>query len=266
MKTTNLLWILCLSLSASLAAVTATMLRVLDENRNLRREIHTARADLDRVGDEVKALEEAKGNLTDELADQRDELDQAENELADAKEINSKTNEVAAPRPAKVRTFSGKQYLGMSWLVPTGVTKDTRSGMITYEPVLFLDDTVKQNLVTYQANVVERDVPPSTTVNYNYPWVYYYPVVLFAGTNKAAHCDSAQMPRPTPTTPSPPRNSTTFSTATVQRQPVQPILRTINPQTPLPGRVVGGGGFPAPTGGLVDPARRSPGTGLATGL
>ena len=67
MKTTNLLWILCLSLSASLAAVTATMLRVLDENRNLRREIHTARADLDKVGDEVKALEEAqeRGEVTE---------------------------------------------------------------------------------------------------------------------------------------------------------------------------------------------------------
>src|ERR1041385_5305742 len=175
MKTTNLMWILCLSLSVTLAAVTVTTLGILDENRNLRKAIQTARTDLDRVGNEVKGLEEEKGNLTAELANQRDELDKAGNELADARETNSKTNEVAKPRPVKVRTFSGNQYLGQSWLGPTGVKEDPAPGLTTYEPVVFLDDSVKQGLVAYRTNVVEREVPQATTVNYNYPWVYYYP-------------------------------------------------------------------------------------------
>ena len=258
MKTTDLLWVICISLGITVAAVAATMVGLFQDNRNLRREIASARAELGRVGAERKELEAEKGELNAELANQRDELQKAESDLADAKEPNPTTNAVAAPRPVKVRTFLANQYVGMSWLVPSGASKDARTGVVTYEPVVLLDDSVRQNLVTYKTNVVEREVSRATTVNYNYPWFYYYPVAVVVGTNKAAHCDGGRAPNTLSMAPPPPQNSKPFLSATVQPPTAKPFLPTLNQQVPSPNRVGWGGNFQRPTSGMVDPARKSP--------
>ncbi len=221
MKTTNLT--VCILLTVGFAAVAATLRGIYDDNRRLLTEIQTLRADLQRGAEEIKQLENQKADLAVELASKRDQLQDAQTEPAEASEANSRTNEVVVspwtPRPVKVRTFLDNRYVGMSWLAPSGISKDPKTGAVTYEPVLVLDETVKQSLVVYKTNVVEREVARSTTVNYNYPWPGYYPVVFFAGTNKATHRNPRQIPGTPPPIQLQPQNSkplanTTFPTST----------------------------------------------------
>jgi len=174
MKTTNLLWTVCILLMVGFAAVAATLRGIYDDNRRLLAEIQALRADSQRAAEEIKQLENQKADLAAELASKRDQLQDAQTEPAEAKETNIRTNEVvvspSTPRPVRVRTFLGNRYVGMSWLAPSGISKNPKTGAVTYEPVLVLDETVKQSLVVYETNVVEREVARSTTVNYNYPW------------------------------------------------------------------------------------------------
>jgi len=257
MNTTNLLWIICISLGVAVAAVAATMVGLLEDNRNLRREIGTARSELKRVGEEVKELDAEKGDLNAELASQRDELQKAESDLADAKETNSMTNAAPTPRPVKVRTYLANQYVGMSWLVPSGLSKDPKTGVVTYEPILVLEDSVRQNLVSYKTNVVEREVSGYTTVNYNYPWVYYYPIAFFVGTNRTPHCAGGNMPQTVPSDPPRPQNSQPFFSTTIHPPTTKPFLPAIRQPLPSPNRVGWAGGFQQPTSGPGDPTKKA---------
>src|SRR5437879_1378999 len=218
MKTTNLLWTVCILLTVGFAAVAATLRGIYEDNRRLLTEIQTLRADLQRAAEEIKQLENLRADLAAELASKRDQLQDAQTEPAEARETNIRTNEVvvspSTPRPVRVRTFLGNRYVGMSWLAPSGISKDPKTGAVTYEPVLVLDETVKQSLVVYETNVVEREVARSTTVNYNYPWPGYYQVVFAAGTKKPPHHIPSNLPgRPPalrchPPTPKRPQNAT----------------------------------------------------------
>ncbi len=261
MRTTNLLWTICISLGVGVAAVAATLVGVFEENRNLRREIRIAQADAQRVADELQGLEAEKGDLTAELSDKRDELQKAQSELADVKETQSRTKEVAAssatPRPIKVRTYLGNQYLGMSWLIPSGVSRDAKSGAVTYEPVLVLDDSIKQNLVTYKTNVIEREV--ATTVNYSYPWTYYYPVpVLIGGHHRATNCNVSPMPGTLPPKSRQPQDSQLFLNSRFQPPtdkpflPALPLTQSVPPQN----RLVLSGGVQPRTARLTDPGNK----------
>jgi len=260
MKTTNLLWTICISLGVAVAAVAATLVGVFEENRNLRQEIRIAQADAQRVADELQGLEAEKGDLTAELSDKRDELQKAQSELADAKETQSRTNEVAAssatPRPVKVRTYLGNQYLGMSWLIPSGVSRNPKSGAVTYEPVLVLDESLKQNLVTYKTNVIEREV--AATVNYNYPWTYYYPVPVLIGGHRATNCNVRPMPGTLPPKSRQPQDPQLFLNTRFQPPTDKPFLPLL-PQTqsvPPQNRLILSGALQPRTAGVTDPGNR----------
>jgi len=247
-------------MGVAVAAVAATLVGVLDENRMLRREIEKARADVLKAADQIKGLEAEKGDMIVELTGQRDERQRAEDERAETKEAASKTNEIAAPRPVKVRTFLGNQYVGMSWLVPSGVSKDPRTGALTYEPVLILDESLRQNLVTYRTNVVEREVSRATTVNYNYPWIYYYPVGFVIATNKAVRRDPPKTPTTPPPTARQPQDSRPFLSTAVRPPTDNPFLPAM-PQAQsvaLQNRFSSSGGFQPQSGGMNESARKPP--------
>ena len=254
MKTTNLLCVICICLGVAVAAVSAAFVGVLDESRGLRRQLEAGRTELRRVADKIEDLKAQKNDLTGELAKQRDERPKPESELPEAKE--SKTNQIPMPRPVKVRTFLGNQCVGMSWLVPSGVSKDPKSGAVTYEPILILDESVRQYLVTWRTNVVEREVAQSTTLNYNYPWVYYYPVLVPAHTNRPPHCDASQTPGSPPGKALQSRNSIPLVKTTYQAPTDQMFVPRTNPRTPQY-RSTGSGPAPHQASGPIDPGKNS---------
>ena len=264
MKTTNLLWTVCILLTVGFAAVATTLRGIYDDNRRLLAETHTLRADLQRAAEEIKQLENQKADFAAELASKRDPLPDAQTEPAEARETNIRTNEVvvspSTPRPVRVRTFLGNRYVGMSWLAPSGISKDPKTGAVTYEPVLVLDETVKQSLVVYKTNVVEREVARSTTVNYNYPWPGYYPLVFAAGTNKPAHRNPRQLPGTPPAIRLQPQNSKPLPNATFQTLAHEAILPALN-QTlspPPQNRSTWSGAFQPQNSPSIDFGRKLP--------
>lgn len=94
---------------------------------------------------------------------------------------------IQAPKPFKVDTYLGRDSLGEAWLIPRNFTQDPETGRVSYQPVLVLDEKLKEKFTVYvqQTNYVETPVP--TTVNYNYtpPQTYYYPVYYQVGRNRA---------------------------------------------------------------------------------
>ena len=75
-----------------------------------------------------------------------------------------------------IPVFQGQAYLGHGWVAPRQTATDPNTGEARYEPVVLLDASVSAALPTGRTNVIEREVAPPTTVNYNYssPYPYYY--------------------------------------------------------------------------------------------
>src|SRR5439155_22526547 len=118
MKTTNLLWTVCILLTVGFAAVATTLRGIYDDNRRLLAETHTLRADLQRAAKELKQLENQKADFAAELASKRDPLPDAQTEAAEAMETNIRTNEVvvyaSTARHVGVVTVLGQRSVGMS--------------------------------------------------------------------------------------------------------------------------------------------------------
>ena len=209
MKTKSLLALIGVSviiLSSALVLIAAVV--VLD-NRELRREVRTLRMDLQQARADVSQLHAEATDAAAQMAAKHDRLQQLEEEVARPKAADVKAPDeagaAAAPRAYRVRTYLGKQYLGMGWLVPSVLPKNGESGKVAYEPVLVLDESLKRNFVVHQTNVVEREGSRETTINYNYPYpsAYWYPAVFFPGTNKLAKCNTNLPPRLAPRAPQP---------------------------------------------------------------
>lgn len=208
MKTKSLLATIgvCLTILTSTLVLIAVV--VVQDNRELRRELRTLRADLHRASTEVGQWRAETADATTQLAAKHDELEQLEEAVASSKAASSKaSDDVAAstaPRACRVRAYLGSQYLGMAWMVPSALPKDAESGRVLYEPVLVLDESLNSKFASHRTDVVEREVSRATTVNYNYAYPYYYPVIVGNAGNRPPGCDTNQapvQPKPRPQLP-----------------------------------------------------------------
>jgi len=209
MKTNNLLTTagVCLTIFTSSLVLIAVV--VVQDNRELRKELRALRTDLQESRTAVGQLRQETDDATAQLVAKRDELEELEEELARSRPAHPKSAETAAastaPRAFRVRTYLGGRFIGMAWMVPSPLPKDAESGQVSYEPVLVLDESLKSNLESRPTNVVDREVSRATTVNYNYAYPYYYPVFVGNGGNRPPNCQTNQIPAQ-PTLPAPPRS------------------------------------------------------------
>ena len=208
MKTKSLLATIgvCLTILTSTLVLIAVV--VVQDNRELRRELRTLRADLHQASTEAGQLRAETADATTQLAAKHDELEELEQSVAKSKTaISRESEEVAAstaPRASRVRAYLGSQYLGMAWMVPSPLPKEAESGRVLYEPVLVLDESLKSTFAANRTDVVEREVSRATTVNYNYPYPYYYPVIIGNAGNHPPDCNTNQspvQPKPRPQLP-----------------------------------------------------------------
>jgi hypothetical protein len=208
MKTKSLLATIgaCLTILTSTLVLIAIV--VVQDNRELRRELRTLRADLHQASTEVGQLRAETTDATTQLAAKHNELEELEQSVAKSKAVISKGSEevvtTPAPRASRVRAYLGSQYLGMAWMVPSPLPKDAESGRVLYEPVLIIDESLRSTFAANRTDVVEREVSRATTVNYNYPYPYYYPVIIGNAGNHPPGCDTNQapvQPKPRPQLP-----------------------------------------------------------------
>jgi hypothetical protein len=203
MKTKNLLAAVGVGFTILTSSLVLIAVVVVQDNRELRKELRVLRADLQAARTDVVQLRRETTDAAAQLAAKHDELGDLEEELARSNAANHKASGNAygstGPRAYRVRTYLGSRYVGMAWMVPSPLPKDAESGPVAYEPVLVLDESVKGNLEVRTTNIVEREGSRATTVNYNYAYPYYYPVVVWNGDNRPPNCDTNQVPvQPTP--------------------------------------------------------------------
>jgi hypothetical protein len=183
---------LCVLLVVTSTVFTLTLLVELKESRDLRRENQRLWAELRTTKVQAQDLEDAKSDTATKLAAKHGEVRALEARLAkaEAETPTAKTNGTTAGqvfRPYQLRAFLGNRFVGRAWIVPSNVTKDTKTGQINFEPLVVLEDEARR--ILSETNVVERDVVRYQTVNNNYSpypyYWYYYPYYTFWGTNTA---------------------------------------------------------------------------------
>lgn len=200
MKTKSLMATLgvCLTIVTSTLVLIAVV--VVRDNRELRRELRTLCTDMNRASIEAVQLRAESADAMTQLAAKHDELEELEESVAKSNATAPKESDDAvastAPRTWRVRAYLGGQYLGMAWMVPTALPKDAESGRVLYEPVLVLDESLKGKFAANSADRVEREVSRATTVNYNYAYPYYYPVLIGKPGNHPPGCETNQPPVP----------------------------------------------------------------------
>jgi hypothetical protein len=86
----------------------------------------------------------------------------------------------------RVRVFLGNEQVGMGWFVPHNIRTNVANGQVGYEPVIVLDEAVREQVGVTRTHVVEREVSRPTTVNYNYQQAYAssWPVYWSRGGHK----------------------------------------------------------------------------------
>jgi hypothetical protein len=219
----------CLGTVAVVSA-TVTVLVLLD-NRQLRREVQEARRESD------QALSDAR-RLADERSDLRaqgEQLKSAQAELA-ALRSSAASNAPAAPvalAAFRARTFLGQQCLGQAWIVPGPSAKDPATGQFGREPLVLLDESMRNQVGATRTNVVEREVARATTVNYNYPSGAYgwWPNVWVPAAGTCNPRPSPSSPRFPPTTKRLPQDRGVFLSTRFYQPPEKLFLPSL-PRSP----------------------------------
>jgi hypothetical protein len=155
-----------------LAAAGLTLTRFLeDRERQSDRQLPSSEAN-QAQSDALEWTEEqeaAKAELrarVEELSAEVLALKEAAQESAEAKSIRLPV------QSHRVRVFLGNQEVGMGWFVPHNIRTNVANGQVGYEPVIVLDEGVREQVGVTRTNVVEREVSRPTTVNYNYQQAY----------------------------------------------------------------------------------------------
>jgi hypothetical protein len=211
MKTRPILIGLTLVVTTVVLGLGGMAVLLLMDNRELRSELRDVRTQLERSGEEVRGLKEERQLTRESIEVQRERMETMSAELAALSSAADERETVrAVPRSYRVRAFMGQQEVGMGWMVASQVSSNGVTGQLTYEPVIVLDEAVRQRVGVTQTNVVEREVTKSTTVNYNYPYQYGggWPVVWVAPHKRGkgdggGSTGQPEQPPPPPQVPSP---------------------------------------------------------------
>ena len=172
----------------------------LKDNRGLRAENRNLWAGLQQTNVKLQALAAENAAASDKLSAKESEVDELQGKLAvkdePAKDPKAGT---APPLAYQVRAYLGREFLGMVWIVPSKIAKDPETGAFTSEPVVVLNEGLKKAFTELRTNVVEREVPVSSSVSYNYypnPYYWYYPAVFSTNGGTITNFPAKSNPRP----------------------------------------------------------------------
>ena len=172
-----------IGLGILLSSLTAILIFEFKVNRDLRAENQGLRVGAQQASAKMEALTAEKTEASEKLSAKEKEVDALKNKPANAEAANDAKTSAASPRAQQVKAYLGREYLGMAWLVPTKISKDPETGVITSEPVVVMSESLKKTFTEIRTSVVDHEVPVNSSVNYNYypnP-TYPYPYQWFYG-------------------------------------------------------------------------------------
>ena len=222
-----------IGLGILLSSLTAILIFEFKVNRDLRAENRNLLAEAQQASAKMEALAAEKTEASEKLSAKEKEVDVLQNKPANAEAAKEAKDSSASPRALQVKAYLGREYLGMAWLVPTKISKDPETGVVTSEPVVVMSESLKKTFTEVRTSVVDREVPVNSSVNYNYyPNPNYgYPYYWYYGWGAATNGGGITNYVP----PSPGKgNSSQSSTVRVQSagKPWMPV--TVSYGTPVP--------------------------------
>ena len=178
--------VLLVSLGIGLGILLSSLMAILvfefKVNRDLRAENRKLLTEAQQASAKMEALAAEKTEATEKLSAKEKEADALQNKPVNAEAANDAKASSTSPRAQQVKAYLGREYLGMAWLVPTKISKDPETGVVTSEPVVVMSESLKKTFTEVRTSVVDREVPVNSSVNYNYypnpnygyPYYWYY--------------------------------------------------------------------------------------------
>jgi len=154
-----------------------TFIATFQSKRNLRVTNQELEARL-RVG---QAKSEALIAETEKMASQIQKYQElTENLQSQVTDLSTGNSDQSAPEgkppavaPYQAQAYLGKKPIGWVWIVPQNLRMDTNAQRYVYEPIVWMDESLRKQFVTHHTNIVEREVE---TVNYVTPTYYSEPI------------------------------------------------------------------------------------------
>lgn len=196
--------ILCVCCAAVSVAVSGLLVAAYRANRDLREDNRKLSAALRDVQVKLDAVLAEKSETARQLALVRDSSENLEARLVEIEAARAAEAEAPPPvvAPYQVQAYLGQQSLGWVWIVPRNFRRDTNTQRYVYEPVVWLDESLRRNFVSYQTNVVEREVETAYINNSYYPQPIYY--LTTRGHHRRGPSQLPSMPHPPSGSPNPP--------------------------------------------------------------
>lgn len=199
----------CVAGSLGLAAGLHVNRGVREANRKLAAELREAQSRMD-------ALQAEKRETARQLALARESAESLQNHMAEMEAAKKVESEAPPPvaSPYQAQAYLGQESLGWAWIVPRNYRKDTNTQRYVYEPVIWLDESMRKNFVVHHTNVVERDIETHTYFNNT-----YYPQPAYYGYYYPTHSRPPSNSWPITPQPTVPRRQGDVPAATIKTRP-----------------------------------------------
>lgn len=136
------------------------------------------RAQNERLHANLEAFQSRESDISIQLAETTDQLEtslqkttELQSELELLKAMREEVIKLAVPKPYRVETYLGKHHLGQAWVSPHNIRTNQESGLVSYDPVVYLNEKLRTFFTEYRTNTVERQIANIATEhnkNYNY--------------------------------------------------------------------------------------------------
>jgi hypothetical protein len=172
MKTSTLL--LGLSAAVAIFSLGAAWISERTASHELRKAHQESRVALQALQAGLSASESRLAHTVAMLAARDEELNAMKSRLAGLEQAAAEARRAAeaiTPAPYPVRTYLGSDFIGFAWVKPANIVRDARTGRVTFDPVLVLDENFRRAVSgPGSESAPQREIIRYETVNYTcYP-------------------------------------------------------------------------------------------------
>jgi len=175
--------------------------------RNLRQASQKMEADLRAARTTADALLAEKQEMARQLQVFQELTENLQSQITDlSTDTPSESGSEGNPpivAPYQAQAYLGKLPLGWVWIIPQNLHKDTNTQRYVYQPVVWLDESLRKQFVTHHTNVVEREIATQSYFNTTYypEPVYYYSTPIHRPHPIPTNCPPVPPLPPTPIQP-----------------------------------------------------------------
>jgi len=175
------------------AALGAVLFGQFQSNRSLREANEEMRNALRAAQSAAEALSAGHQEVLAQMAQAQSRSEELAARIAQFEMAGTTAATGSAPdlAPYQANAFLGRDWLGTAWIIPRNVRLDTNTQRYVYEPVVWLDERLRDSFVKHHTNVVEREIETQTTYN-----TTYYPTPVYYFTHPSRYRPPSEPSQP----------------------------------------------------------------------